>query len=74
VENTRLGIPVDWTNEGIRGLKHPSATSFPAQCGQGSTWNKELIARIGEVEGKEAAVCGWGRREGWRKDGGGGRG
>jgi beta-glucosidase len=56
VENTRLGIPVDYTNEGIRGLKHSSATSFPAQSGQGSTWNKDLIARIGKVEASEAVV------------------
>jgi beta-glucosidase len=31
VEETRLGIPVDFTNEGIRGLTHPKATSFPSQ-------------------------------------------
>lgn len=43
VEQTRLGIPVDFTNEGIRGLCHNRATMFPAQCGQGATWNKKLI-------------------------------
>lgn len=59
VEQTRLGIPVDFTNEGIRGLCHERATYFPAQCGQGSTWNKELIARIGEVEAKEASALGY---------------
>ena len=59
VEETRLGIPVDFTNEGIRGLCHDRATYFPAQCGQGATWNKELIARIGEVEAKEAVTLGY---------------
>lgn len=59
VEKTRLGIPVDFTNEGIRGLCHDRATYFPAQCGQGATWNKKLIARIGEVEAKEAVALGY---------------
>lgn len=59
VEETRLGIPVDFTNEGIRGLCHDRATYFPAQCGQGATWNKELIARIGEAEAKEAVALGY---------------
>lgn len=59
VEKTRLGIPVDFTNEGIRGLCHDRATYFPAQCGQGTTWNKKLIARIGEVEAKEAVALGY---------------
>lgn len=59
VEETRLGIPVDFTNEGIRGVCHDRATYFPAQCGQGATWNKELIARIGEVEAREAVALGY---------------
>lgn len=59
VEKTRLGIPVDFTNKGIRGLCHDRATYFPAQCGQGATWNKKLIARIGEVEAKEAVALGY---------------
>ena len=59
VEETRLGIPVDFTNEGIRGLCHDRATYFPAQCGQGSTWNKQLIARIGDVEAVEASALGY---------------
>ena len=59
VEKTRVGILVDFTNEGIRGLCHDRATYFPAQCGQGATWNKKLIARIGEVEAKEAVALGY---------------
>ncbi|MBP1650684.1 MAG: glycosyl hydrolase family 3 [Bacteroidetes bacterium] len=59
IENTRLGIPVDFTNEGIRGLCHDRATSFPAQCGQGATWDKQLIYQIGAIEGKEAMALGY---------------
>jgi len=59
VEDTRLGIPVDFTNEGIRGLCHHGATGFPAQIGVGSTWNKELVSQIGHITGKEAKVTGY---------------
>ena len=59
VENTRLGIPVDFTNEGIRGLNHDRATMFPAQCAQGASWDKNLIRQIAEAEGKEAVALGY---------------
>ena len=59
VEQTRLGIPVDFTNEGIRGLCHDQATSFPAQCAQGSTWDRELIAEIGRITAEEAHALGY---------------
>lgn len=59
VEQTRLGIPVDFTNEGIRGLCHDRATMFPAQCGQGATWNRRLIAEIARVEAEEALALGY---------------
>ena len=59
VEETRLGIPVDFTNEGIRGLCHDRATMFPAQCGQGSTWNRKLIREIARVTAQEANVLGY---------------
>ena len=59
VEETRLGIPVDFTNEGIRGLCHDRATMFPAQCGQGATWDKELISEIARVTAEEAKALGY---------------
>jgi len=59
VEDTRLGIPVDFTNEGIRGLCNWGATSFPAQIGQGCTWDAPLIREIGRVEGKEGRALGF---------------
>ena len=59
VENTRLGIPVDFTNEGIRGLCHDRATYFPNQTGQGSTWNRQLIRQIAQTEAIEAKALGY---------------
>ncbi len=59
VEDTRLGVPADFTNEGIYGLCHEKASSFPAQIGQGSTWDRDLVRRIGEVTGREARALGY---------------
>ena len=59
VEETRLGIPVDFTNEGIRGLCHEKATSFPAQIGVASTWDVDLVSKIGHITGREARVLGY---------------
>ena len=59
VEKTRLGIPVEFTTEGIRGLNHTKATCFPAQIGMGSTWDKELVRQTGEVTGSEAHALGY---------------
>lgn len=59
IEDTRLGIPVDFTNEGITGLKHEKATSFPREIGQGCTFDRDLIHSIGVVEGKEAKAMGY---------------
>jgi beta-glucosidase len=59
VEQTRLGIPVDFTTEGIRGLNHMKATYFPSQLGQGSSFDKDLVAKIGDVIGKEAKTLGY---------------
>lgn len=59
VEETRLGIPVDFTNEGIRGLCHYQATLFPAQSGQGATWNKDLVSKIANITAVEAKALGY---------------
>jgi beta-glucosidase len=59
VEETRLGIPVDFSNEGIRGLCHMRATSFPAQIGVGSTWDVDLVNSIGHITGREARILGY---------------
>ena len=59
VENTRLGIPVDFTNEGIRGVESYKATNFPTQLGLGHTWNRELIRQVGLITGREARMLGY---------------
>ena len=59
VENTRLGVPVDFTNEGINGLCHDRATTFPTQCGQGSTWDRSLIRKIADVTALEGKALGY---------------
>ncbi|TKC61513.1 beta-glucosidase [Pedobacter hiemivivus] len=59
VEETRLGIPVDFSNEGIHGLCHDRATPFPAPVNIGSTWNKKLVYQAGSIVGREARALGY---------------
>ena len=59
VEETRLGIPVDFTNEGIHGLNHDRATPFPAPITIGSTWDKALVRQAGNTVGREAKALGY---------------
>ncbi len=59
VEETRLGIPVDFSNEGIHGLNHDRATPLPAPIAIGSTWNKNLVKEAGIIVGREAKALGY---------------
>lgn len=59
VEETRLGIPVEFSNEGIHGLDHTKATPLPAPIAIGCTWDRELVRRAGEVAGLEAGLLGY---------------
>src|SRR6201995_4810288 len=59
VEETRMGIPVDFTNEGIHGLNHDRATSLPAPIGIGSTWDKNLVKEAGQPVRREAKALGY---------------
>lgn len=59
IEETRLGIPVDFTNEGIHGLCSDRATSLPAPISIGSTWNKQLVRQAGSIVGREAKALGY---------------
>lgn len=59
IEETRLGIPVDFSNEGIHGLNHDRATPLPAPIAIGSTWNAALVRRAGEIVGREAKALGY---------------
>lgn len=59
VEETRLGIPAEFSNEGIHGLNHTMATPLPAPVGLGCTWNRDLIRQAGEIAGMEARMLGY---------------
>ena len=59
VDETRLGIPTDFTNEGIRGIESFRATNFPTQLGLGHTWNRKLIHQVGLITGREARMLGY---------------
>lgn len=59
IEQTRLGIPVDFTNEGVHGLAHDRATALPAPVAMGSTWDKSLIYKAGQIVGREAKALGY---------------
>ena len=59
IEETRLGIPVDFTNEGVHGLAHDRATPLPAPIAMGSTWDKNLIHQAGQIIGREAKALGY---------------
>jgi beta-glucosidase len=59
IEETRLGIPVDFTNEGLRGVAFSTATSFPSELSQGHTWDKTLVREIGRITAREARALGY---------------
>lgn len=59
IEETRLGIPVDFTNEGLRGVESLKATNFPTQLGLGHTWDRELMRHVGYITGSEARLLGY---------------
>jgi len=59
IEQTRLGIPVDFTDEGIRGVEAYVATGFPTQLNMGMTWNRDLVHQMGLIEGREARLLGY---------------
>src|SRR5688500_12413275 len=59
VEQTRLGIPVDFTNEGLRGVAFTNATSFPSQLGLGHTWDPDLVREVGRITAREARALGY---------------
>lgn len=59
VEETRMGIPVDFSNEGIHGLNHDRATPLPAPIAIGSTWNRALVRQAGIIVGREAKALGY---------------
>src|SRR6266481_2915758 len=59
IEETRLGIPVDFTEEGLRGVAFTTATSFPSELGMGHTWDPALVREMGRITGQEARALGY---------------
>lgn len=59
VEQTRLGIPAEFSNEGIHGLTHAMATPLPSPISIGATWDRELVLEAGEIVGREAQLLGY---------------
>jgi beta-glucosidase len=59
IEQTRLGIPADFSNEGLRGIEWSHSTSFPAQLNMGMTWNRQLVYELGRITGQEARALGY---------------
>jgi beta-glucosidase len=59
IEDTRLGVPAEFTDEGIRGVESYKATDFPTPLALGCTWDRELIHEVGKVEGGEAHALGY---------------
>ena len=46
LENTRLGIPVLFIDEGLHGLLKPQATSFPQAIGLACSWDTKLFTDV----------------------------
>ena len=55
VENTRLGIPIYLAEECPHGLMTVGAAVYPTGLGLAATWDEELLARVGDAIGAEAA-------------------
>ncbi len=58
VENSRLGIPILFIEEGLHGYQGIGSTTFPAQIGNSSTWDTLLMSKIGRVIATEARAHG----------------
>lgn len=58
VEDTRLGIPVLFAEEALVGFKVRDATMFPEAIAQASTWNPDLIERMGATIGAQMVAVG----------------
>jgi len=59
IEDTRLGVPAEFTDEGIRGVEHYHATAFPTQLAMGATWDRALVRLVGEITGREGFALGY---------------
>jgi beta-glucosidase len=53
VENTRLGIPAIFVDEGQHGMMRPNATVFPQAIGMACSWDTDLFEQIYSVVAHE---------------------
>ena len=58
MEETRLGIPALYHEEGIVGLMAQDACIMPSALNLGSTWNAKLVNEIGRYIGETAKTVG----------------
>ena len=59
IEETRLGIPAEFSNEGVRGANYRKTVNFPADISLGASWDRDLISAIGDVVASEAKAVGY---------------
>src|SRR5438067_4510537 len=57
-DNTRLGVPVIFHEEGLHGLQGQEATSFPQAIALASTWSPDTVERAFAVVAKEVRARG----------------
>ncbi|HEV2700931.1 MAG TPA: glycoside hydrolase family 3 N-terminal domain-containing protein [Steroidobacteraceae bacterium] len=58
VEDTRLGIPALFHEEGLHGYAARDATSFPQAIALASSWDPQLLTRVFSVAGREIRARG----------------
>ncbi|GHT87691.1 beta-glucosidase [Bacteroidia bacterium] len=58
IENSRLGIPVLFIEEGLHGYCGVGSTNFPVPIGSASSWDTTLLYNIGRVIATEARAHG----------------
>ncbi len=58
LENTRLGIPVMFHEEGLHGDAAPGSTSFPQAIALASTWDPALVEQVFTVVAREIRARG----------------
>ncbi|WP_286154938.1 glycoside hydrolase family 3 protein [Bacillus sp. FJAT-27264] len=58
VEQTRLGIPILFSEEALHGLLRPGCTVYPHAITMASTWNPELVKQLGSEIAAETRSLG----------------
>jgi beta-glucosidase len=58
IEQTRLGIPVLFHEEGLHGYAAVDGTHFPQAIGLASSWDPDLVRRVDAIVGREIRARG----------------